>query len=91
MPGIERTSSEVSLTLEAGAWDALENCLPSWPDEAIALLTVFLLVIVSLGRRTWPSSLALVTALGLAGYTGGPVILAGGMGLAAAGWRMNRR
>ena len=28
--------------------------------------------------------------LGLAGYTGGPVILAGGIGLAVAGWKMAR-
>jgi hypothetical protein len=31
-----------------------------------------------------------VTALGLAGYTGGPLILAGSVGLAVAGWRMGR-
>ena len=31
-----------------------------------------------------------VTALGLAGYSGGPLILTGGLALAVAGWRMGR-
>lgn len=91
MPGIERKSSEALLTLEARPWDAVDNVPLPQSVTAILLLTILLLAIVSLGRRTWPNSLALVTALGLAGYTGGPLVLAGGMGLAVAGWKINRR
>jgi hypothetical protein len=91
VPGIEGKSSAASLTLEARPWDAFDTLsLPRFVT-AMLLFTILLLVIISLGRRNWPNSLALVTALGLAGYTGGPLILAGGMGLAIAGWRMNRR
>jgi hypothetical protein len=56
----------------------------------ILLLAGLLLITVSMGRWNWQSSLALVTAFGLAGYTGGPLILAGSVGLAVTGWRMGR-
>jgi hypothetical protein len=91
VPGIEGKSSEPVLTLEARPWEAIDNIpLPRFLT-AIILLTILALVVVSPSRRIWPNSLALVTTLGLAGYTGGPLILAGGMGLAVAGWKMNRR
>ena len=36
------------------------------------------------------AGLLVVMALGLAGCTGGPVTLAGGLALAAAGWKRSR-
>ena len=80
MPGIEATSSTVSLTLEDRPWDLIGNGARYPSIVTILLLVGLLLVTVSVGRWRWQSSLALVTALGLAGYTGGPLILAGGWG-----------
>jgi hypothetical protein len=91
MPGIEETRSEVSLTLEGPQWDVSVDSLRSRSVVAIFVVAVVSLVVLSIGRRTWPSSLALAAALGLTGCTGGPMILAGGIGLAFAGWSMNRR
>ena len=90
MPGIDATSSTAPLILEERPWEVIENATRSPFVVTMLLVTVLTLVIMSLGHRTWPSALALVTALGLAGYTGGPLILAGGMGLAVAGWRGRR-
>ncbi len=90
MPGIEATSSTVSLTLEDRPWDVIGKGTRYASIVAILLLVGLLLVTVSVGRWRWQSSLALVTALGFAGFTGGPLILAGGVGLAAVGWRMGR-
>ena len=88
--GNRRDVVEVSLTLEERPWDAIGNASrapirrhDSSPRDSLAGHGVHW------AARTWPSSLALVTALGLAGYTGGPLILAGAMGLAVAGWRMD--
>jgi hypothetical protein len=90
MPGIEQTSSKVSLTLEDRPWGVTANGALDPSLVTILLLAGLLLITVSMGRWNWQSSLALVTAFGLAGYTGGPLILAGSVGLAVAGWRMGR-
>ena len=59
VPGIEGKSSEVSLTLEARPRDAFDNLPLHRSVTAIVLLTIFALVVISLGRRIWPNSLAL--------------------------------
>ena len=56
----------------------------------ILLLAGLVLNSVLPGRFTGRGSLGLVAVLALAGYTGGPVILAGAMVLAAAAWKMAR-
>ncbi len=89
LPGIEGKTSSVSLTLREQRWDGI--AMRSRSVVTIALLAALVLTTLSLGHRTWPSSLArLVTALGLAGQSGGPLILLARIGLAAAGWRMGR-
>jgi hypothetical protein len=90
IPGIDAASSNVSLALESQPWDAIMS-----PPRNQSIVTVLLLVGVlvltgSIGRWTWPSSVALLTALGLAGYTGGPLIVAIGLGLAAVGSKIAR-
>ena len=90
MPGMEATSSRVSLTLADRPWDDIGDDASDRSVSMILLLLGLLLVTLSIGRSSWQSSLALVTALGLAGYTGGPVILAAGVGLAVGGWKMGR-
>ena len=90
MPGIEATSSKLSLTLEDGR--GMRSATPRRPDPSSRS---FYSWVSCWSRRLWAVGrgrvrLALVTALGLAGYTGGPLILAGGLGLAAAGWRRAR-
>jgi hypothetical protein len=47
----------------------------------IALLTT------ALPRSTWIDTLVLAMPLGLIGYVGGPLILAGWLGIAAIGWK----
>jgi hypothetical protein len=90
MPGIDAKESKVSLTLEERPWDVNGNGSHYPSIITIILLVGLLLVTVLIGRWSWQGFLALVTALGLAGYTGGPLILAGAVGLAVAGWRMGR-
>jgi len=90
IPGIDGTSSPISLNLESRPWDAIGNALREQSIVLILLLAVVLLVTASIGRSRWPRFLALPAAIGLAGYTGGPLILAVGVGLAAAGWKMTR-
>ena len=90
MPGIEASSPKVSLALEYWPWDLIGNGTRYPSIITILLLMGLLLVTVSIGRWSWQRPLALVTALGLAGYTGGPLILAGGVGLAVVGWRRGR-
>ena len=88
MPGTDAKESKVSLTLEERPWDVIGNGSHYPSIITIILLVGLLLVTVLIGRWSWQGFLALVTALGLAGYTGGPLILAGAVGLAVAGWRM---
>ena len=90
MPGIEAASTKASLTLEDRPWALHGYGTRYLSTFTILLLVGLLLATVFVGRGNWQSSVALVTALGLAGFTGGPLILAGGVGLAVAGWRMGR-
>ena len=89
MRGIE-ASTRVSLGLEDQPWDLIGSGTRYPSIITILFLAGFLLVTLSIGRWSWQRPLALVTALGLAGYTGGPLILAAGVALAVAGWRRGR-
>ena len=71
-------------------WDAIGNAPRNPFTIAIFLLAVASLITASLGRRPWQNVLGLTAALGLAAYTGGPLILAGSVALAAAGRKMQR-
>ena len=77
LPGVEAKTSPVSLTLLERPWDVIGTAMRSRSVITITLLAVLVLATLSHGHRPWPSSLALVTALGLAGQSGGPLILLG--------------
>ena len=86
VPGIDEPSSSTSLILERRPWEERGNRPPIPAIVTLLLLAGVALVTTGARRRLWINSLALLMALGLAGYLGGPMILTGGLGLAAAGW-----
>jgi hypothetical protein len=90
LAGVDETAPKRSLTIEPRLWQEDANRARG---QAIAGLAVLLgLVVVATAWR--PSFLghvpALAMALAYAGYTGGPLALAAGLGLVAAGWRRGR-
>jgi hypothetical protein len=90
VPGVDDPSSKTSLVLESQPW--AESV--TWPaSETIVVLVVLLLIglLAALFRRgIAASSTALVLAIGLAGYMGGPLSMAGALALAAVGWKKAR-
>jgi hypothetical protein len=90
MPGLDEPSPRTSLILERRPWPEDANRQHDQAIIALALLLGIVLVTTAWRLGIWGHFLALVMALGLAGYTGGPLILAGGLGLAAAGWKRAR-
>jgi hypothetical protein len=88
-PGIDQTSSVISLAIESRPWDALYNAIREQSIVPTLLALGLVLVTAAIGRRRGPRLLALSAALGLAAITGGPTMLLGGAGLAAAGWKMS--
>ncbi len=61
-----------------------------------AILTMSLLLGIALlktawRRNRWINTLALAMALGAVASLGGPLILAGGLGIAAIGWKTSDR
>ena len=90
IPGIDAASSNGSLILETRPWDTVVVAPRDQSVVTIFVLIGILVVTTPIGRLTWPSSVALVAALGLAGFTGGPLVLALGLGLAVAGWKNAR-
>ena len=90
MPGIDEPSSRTSMILESRPWEESGNHPPIPAIVTLLLLVGIALVTTGLRRSFWINLLALIMALGLAGSMGGPMILAGGLGLAAAGWKKAR-
>jgi hypothetical protein len=90
IPGIDGPSSTLSLTLQRQSLAAIVTGPRDLPIVTILLILGLSLVTVLPARFTGQSALGLMTALGLAGYTGGPLILAGAFGLAAAAWTRAR-
>ena len=90
MPGIDEPTSKHSLILESRPWEESGNHPPIPAIVTLVMLIGIALATIGSRRGVWVNSLALILALGLAGYTGGLMILAGGLGLAAAGWKTAR-
>ena len=91
LPGVDDLSAKTSLVLESKPW--VESV--TWPArEAIVSFVVLLVIglLATLLRRGGvpASSGALLMALGLAGYMGGPLSLIGALALAAVGWKKAR-
>jgi hypothetical protein len=89
--GIDGASLRFSFSPESRLGALLVAGSSEWVSAALLLLAGVLLMIAALGRWTWSRSLALLMVLALAGWTGGPVIMASGLMIAAAGWRIARR
>jgi hypothetical protein len=90
LPGVDAPPSSAPLIVESHPWDDRANSPRGQTIIAILVLMAIALVTTGwrLSRRT--SSVALFMALGLAGYLGGPLTLAGTLGLAVAGWKTAR-
>jgi hypothetical protein len=90
LPGIDEPPSKNSLVLQSQGWENRAN--PAQGRAIIALLVIMTLALVTTawrgGART--TSVALLLALGLAGFMGGLLALAGALGLAAAAWSKAR-
>jgi hypothetical protein len=90
LPGVDDRSASASLVIESMP---LTESL-TWPaSESIVALVLLLLIglLASLLRRgIIASATALLMAICLAGYMGGPLSLAGALALAAAGWKKGR-
>jgi hypothetical protein len=91
LPGVDEPLSRNTLTFTSRARDG--SLLEPAP-ERLGILAVLLLGTVLaatfLGEYRGTHPAALVLALGLAAYAGGPTMLAGGLGLAAMAWRRGR-
>jgi hypothetical protein len=90
-PGVDEPTPRNSLVLEDSPWYASGYYLPLPAVVALVLVAGIAVATLIPRRRFWFDSMALLMALGLAGYLGGPIALAGGLGLAAAGWKMVRQ
>jgi hypothetical protein len=90
LPGLDELSPNVSLILEPRLWH--DDSIRPRGQAKVALALVLGLVVFAIAWRRgfWGQVLGLAIALGFAGYTGGPLVLAGGLGLVAAGWRRAR-
>jgi hypothetical protein len=90
MPGVDDPSSRTPLTLETRSWLARRNQLPGRLVITLALLFGIALLATGLVRGLWSTALALSMALGVAWVTGGPLLGAGALAMAAAGWKTVR-
>jgi hypothetical protein len=91
IPGIDEPLSGSTLTFENQTW---EQSWKSARNPAIitwSLLLGIALLTTALRHNSWINALALVMALGVVGSLGGPLILAGGLGIAAIGWKISDR
>jgi hypothetical protein len=91
IPGIDEPLFGSTLTFENQTWEqswksARNPAIVTW-----SLLLGIALLTTALRHISWINALALVMALGLGGSLGGPLILAGGLGIAAIGWKISDR
>jgi hypothetical protein len=85
VPGVDVTAQPILLKLESRPWDDLRYTLPLPAIITIVLIGGIALATVGMGRWNWQGFLALLAAIGLAAYTGGPTMLVLGLALALAG------
>ncbi len=92
LPGIDEASATPSLVLESRPWWWGEKDSRVPIPAIVTILVLVGIALITFGSRGnfWTSTLALLAALGLAGYVGGPIILAGLLGLAGASWKRAR-
>jgi hypothetical protein len=90
IPGVDVTAPPTILTLETRPLDDLASALPLQAIITIVLISGIALATVGMGRWNRQGSVALLAALALAAYTGGPTSLATGLALALVGWKTAR-
>ena len=90
VPGVDDPSPGLTMTLLSQPWEDAGHVPPGRAIVAIVLLFAIAIFATMRFRGFWNNHLALAAALLLAGYTAGPLIFAGGLGLAVAGWKKAR-
>jgi hypothetical protein len=88
--GIDEPSSRNAVTFASRPGGTALDGLPARPGLMAALLLGAAIAASFLGGYRGIRSAALALVLGVAGYAGGPAMLAGGLGLAALAWRKGR-
>ncbi len=89
-PGVDVTVPPILLQLESRPWGDLAINLPIQAIITVVLLGGIALATIGIGRWAWQGPLALLAAIALAAYTGGPTTLALGLALALAGSKAAR-
>jgi hypothetical protein len=90
LPGIGEPSKGTTMTLESRSSDEASQSLPGRAIALIALLLMIAFFATNRFRGFRINLLALLATILLAAFTGGPLVLAGGLGLAAAAWKKAR-
>ena len=90
VPGVDDRSKGATITFENRPWDDASHFPAGRALVAITVLFSIGLVATNRFRGFRLNVLALIAAFGIAGYTGGPLVLAGGLSLAVAGWKKAR-
>ncbi len=90
IPGVNGSVSNASLTFQGGAWNEFNSGVSQHWSDTLVLLIGLVIVVVAPIRGYGGRTVAAAGALALAGYTGGPLIFVGGLGLVAVGWRSVR-
>ncbi len=90
LPGVDDPPPKTSLVVAAGTWTESANDPRS--RTVIALLAFMLIGLLTTGLRPGvrTNGVALLVALGLAGFMAGPLALLGALGLGALGYRKTR-
>lgn len=90
VPGIDDPQESLTMTLAHTTWDRAGHS----PDGRALIAIILLIAVAFFGisrfRGFWINLVGLITALVLVGFTAGPIALAAGLGLAAAGWKKAR-
>jgi hypothetical protein len=89
-PGVDVTVPPILLQLESRPSGDLAINLPIQAIITVVLLGGIALATIGIGRWAWQGPLALLAAIALAAYTGGPTTLALGLALALAGSKAAR-
>jgi hypothetical protein len=91
MPGVDEPPSQNPLALVHATAEDTWTSSRILAIVAMSLLLGIALVTTAIPRNPWIDALALVMPLGILGYVGGPLILAGGLSIAAIGWKTSDR
>jgi hypothetical protein len=90
IPGVEGPALRLELTSSGQSFAAIRQRLPDQSVVTSVLVLVLLLVtLASPGSWRWRNLPALIAAVAIAGYSGGPLVLVGAVGLATLARKAN--